>query len=199
MIIIGLTGGIASGKSTVSKMIQEQHIPLIDADQIAREVVEPGEPAYDEIAETFGSDVLFADGTLNRKQLGSIIFQDESKRKKLNSIVHPQIRKQMSGKIAAYKSEGTEAIVLDIPLLFESKLTGWTDKVLLVYVTPDVQLKRLMLRDGSTEKEALARIQSQLPLEEKKQLADAVINNNGSVGDTRGQLMAALKQWGVGK
>lgn len=197
MITIGLTGGIASGKSTVSKMIQERHIPLIDADIIAREVVEPGEKAYHQIVETFGKDVLFEDGSLNRKKLGNIIFQDEAKRKALNGIVHPQVRKRMKEKIDTHKISGAKAIVLDIPLLFESRLTDWVDKILLVFVDPDIQVQRLINRDGITKSDALDRIGSQLSLEEKRRDSDAVINNNGQVKETFDQLSDILEYWDI--
>lgn len=195
MIVIGLTGGIASGKSTVSKMLENAGIPVIDADRYSREAVEPGEKAYKEIVAHFGEGILHGDRTIDRKKLGAIIFNDEAERKKLNAIVHPAVRKKMNERKNFYRKEGREAVVLDIPLLFESQLQGTVDKIMLVYVNEHVQLKRLMERDGSTKEEALSRIRSQIPLENKKTGADAVIDNNGSQSETESQLYEILKRW----
>lgn len=195
MIEIGLTGGIASGKSTVSRMIRDSGIALIDADVFAREVVEPGEDAYSQVVSHFGEGILHGDGTLDRKKLGAIIFNDEKERSVLNGIVHPAVRKKMNDQKAAYRDEGREAVVLDIPLLFESKLTETVDRILLVYVSEDVQVKRLMERDGSTKEEAMSRIRSQIPLSEKRPHADAVIDNNGTTEETEKQLFETFKQW----
>jgi dephospho-CoA kinase len=192
---IGLTGGIASGKSTVSSMLKELGFPVIDADQIAREVVKPGEEAYKSIVETFGRDILLENGEINRPKLGSIIFHDQEKRALLNKIVHPFVRRRMNEQKEALFEKGEKAVIMDIPLLFESKLTHMVDKTILVYVDADVQLKRLMRRNGLTEKEAQARISSQMPLFQKVPLADAVINNNGTIEETRKQLIHLLSYW----
>ena len=196
-MIIGLTGGIASGKSTVSNMIQELGIPVVDADQIAREVVEPGESAYEQIVRHFGEQILHQDGTLNRKKLGSIVFSDEKERKTLNSIIHPAIREKMEEEKNEYLNQGFDTVVLDIPLLFESKNPYRLDKVLLVAVSEDVQFKRLVERDQMGEKDARQRIQSQMPIKDKIALADEVIDNNGTVQETREQLLYILNKWGV--
>ncbi|GGA81833.1 dephospho-CoA kinase [Ornithinibacillus halotolerans] len=198
-LVIGLTGSIATGKSTVSSMLRQLHIPVVDADQIARVVVEPGEPALTEIVHVFGEDILQPDGTLDRKKLGSIIFKNEDKRKLLNSIIHPAIRKKMMEEKDTYLKQGESCVVLDIPLLFESKLTHLVDKVLVVAVEEDVQLERLMERDGSTKEEAQVRIDSQIPIKEKVKLADAVINNNGTIDKTYQQLKEILHVWGIDK
>ena len=197
MLKIGLTGGIASGKSTVSRMIREHSIPIVDADICAREVVEPGEEAYKKIAETFGKGILNSDGTINRKQLGEIIFPNEDKRKQLNAIVHPEVRKRMLSKVEECESSGEKACVLDIPILIESNLMNWVDKILVVYVPIHVQQKRLMERDQLVEEAALARINAQMPLDEKKQYADAIIDNSGAMEETKKQLEAILKEWGL--
>lgn len=194
-LVIGLTGGIATGKSTVSEMFKEMDIPVVDADVISREVVEPGELAYEKIVDTFGEEVLHLDGTLNRKKLGSIVFGDEQKRKQLNEIVHPEVRKKMISERDRYVQEGHPIVVLDIPLLFESKLTHFVDKTLLIYVDEDIQLKRLMNRDQSTKEEALQRINAQYPISKKLELADAVIYNNGTIEETKEQLLEQLKTW----
>ncbi len=194
-LIIGLTGGIASGKSTVSSMFTSLNIPVVDADKISREVVEPGEDAYEKIRHVFGEDVFKKDGTLNRKKLGTIIFADEEKRKQLNGIVHPAVRKEMLRQRDYYINKGEKCIILDIPLLFEGNLTQLVDKTIVVSVDEDVQLNRLMERDQSSKEEAEQRIQSQLPIREKVKLADAVIDNNGTKIDSCKQLKNILKEW----
>ncbi|WP_318508067.1 dephospho-CoA kinase [Bacillus sp. T3] len=198
-VIIGLTGGIASGKSTVSMMLKELNIPVIDADEEARLAVEKGEKAYLEIVAYFGEEILLADGSIDRLKLGSIIFPNEDKRAILNSIVHPAVRENMLRKKEQYLIAGYEFIVLDIPLLFESKLTHMVEKVIVVYVDEQTQLARLMERNGFSEEEAMARIASQLPLKDKLTLADAVIDNNGSIDDTKKQLINILTNWGFTK
>ncbi|AXI09660.1 dephospho-CoA kinase [Oceanobacillus sp. 143] len=196
-LVIGLTGSIASGKSTVSLMFDDFQIPVIDADKIAREVVEPGEAAYEGIVAAFGEAILIEDKTLDRKKLGSIIFADEDKRQTLNSIVHPEVRKQMIEQRDALIAAGKRCIVLDIPLLFESNLTSLVDKTIVVYVDESIQLQRLMERDGLAEQAAKQRIASQIPVEEKVKLANAVINNNGSKKESYEQLEQILSDWQV--
>ncbi|MFC3883199.1 dephospho-CoA kinase [Bacillus songklensis] len=196
-LVIGLTGGIASGKSTVSNMLKELSIPVIDADQIAREVVQKDKPAYEEIVRTFGVDILAPDLQIDRAKLGAIVFHQEEKRQLLNQIVHPAVRKEMLAQKEAFLQEGHSTVVLDIPLLFESKLTSLVDKILLIFVDDHVQLERLMKRNHFTEAEAEARIQSQMPLSQKVPLADEVINNNGSIDETKRQLLAILAKWNV--
>ncbi|ABO67997.1 dephospho-CoA kinase [Geobacillus thermodenitrificans] len=194
-VTIGLTGGIASGKSTVSAMMRELGLPVIDADEAARAVVEPGEEAYRQIVATFGPDILQMNGEIDRAKLGAIVFNNEQERKKLNAIVHPAVRRKMLAEKEELIRSGAKTVVLDIPLLFESGLTDWVDKVLVVYVDDDVQLCRLMARNGFTEEEAIARIRAQWPLEEKVKRGDAVIDNNGTVEQTRRQLLSILQQW----
>ncbi|WP_027410192.1 dephospho-CoA kinase [Anoxybacteroides tepidamans] len=196
-LTIGLTGGIASGKSTVSRMLKEYGIPVVDADVIAREVVNVGEEAYRQIVEVFGNDILQENGEIDRAKLGSIVFNNEEKRKQLNAIVHPAVRKTMMAQRESYIQSGAKTVVLDIPLLFESNLTHLVDKVIVVYVDEAIQLERLMKRNGLSKTDATARIRSQMPLIEKKVYADAVIDNNGAVDETREQLLYILKQWNV--
>ncbi|WP_338451402.1 dephospho-CoA kinase [Niallia oryzisoli] len=198
-MIIGLTGGIASGKSTVSNMIKNLGITVIDADIEARLAVEIGEEAYHKIVAHFGQSVLLEDGAINRAKLGEIIFNNEQERIVLNGIVHPAVRKRMAEKQEAAIGRGESLIVMDIPLLFESKLTNIVDRILLVYVDQEIQLQRLMERNQYTKEEALTRMQSQMPLSEKKALADAVIDNNGSLEKTQWQLYNVLKEWGFKK
>ncbi|PDM41589.1 MULTISPECIES: dephospho-CoA kinase [unclassified Geobacillus] len=194
-LTIGLTGGIASGKSTVTEMIRGLGIPVIDADQVARDVVKVGEEAYEQIIKTFGQDILQENGEIDRAKLGAIVFYNEQERKKLNAIVHPAVRRRMLAEKEAYVQKGAKTIVLDIPLLFESELTHLIDKIIVVYVDNDIQLERLMKRNGFSEEEALARIRSQMPLHEKVKKADAVINNNGTIEETKQQLFQILKEW----
>lgn len=196
-IVIGLTGGIASGKSTVAAMLRDFHIPIIDADIIAREVVKPGKEAYKGIIDAFGQEVLQTNGEIDRQKLGSIVFHNEEKRLLLNRIVHPAIRMEMNRQKDMYIEQGEKAIVLDIPLLFESKLTSLVHKVLLVYVDEEVQLHRLMQRNYLTAEEARARIVSQMPLRKKITLADEVINNNGTIEHTKTQLVSILEKWSL--
>ncbi|GGJ97007.1 dephospho-CoA kinase [Lentibacillus kapialis] len=196
-LVIGLTGSIASGKSTVSLMFDDFNIPVIDADKISREVVMPGERAYELIVSTFGEDVLRGDMSLDREQLGAIVFKNEKKRKQLNNIVHPAVREKMIEQRDAFSASGEKSVILDIPLLFESKLTHFVDKTVAVYVDEQVQLKRLMERDGYSEEEAYRRINAQMPIREKAELADAVIDNNGSKHDSYQQLESLLRKWGV--
>jgi len=193
--MIGLTGGIASGKSTVSNMLKGMGFAILDADIASRIVVEPGQKAYDQIVETFGRDILNGDETINRSTLGSIIFNDEDKRKQLNSIVHPAVRECLNDwKIQALE-QGKNTIIYDIPLLYESNLTYLVEKVIVIFVDPDIQLKRLLNRNGLTEEAALARIGSQLPLQEKVERADAVIDNNGTIDETERQINELIRDW----
>jgi dephospho-CoA kinase len=196
-LVIGLTGGIASGKSTVSNMLKEMAVTVIDADVEARLAVEKGEPAYQEILAGFGDDIVLPSGDIDRVKLGSIIFHNAEKRQLLNGIVHPEVRRRMNSQVEAAKERGEQVIVLDIPLLFESKLTQMVEKTILVYVDRDIQLKRLMERNNLSLEEAEARIKSQMPLSDKVPLADAVINNNGTITESKKQLIEILMGWGI--
>ena len=192
--IIGVTGGIASGKSSVSRWLISKGYPVIDADIAARKVVEPGMPALEEIKEAFGQDICFPDGMLDRKKLGSVVFSDSDKLQVLNRIVHPAVRKWMIEETEKAFQQGAALVFMDIPLLYESKLTRMVEKVILVYVKPEVQLIRLMERDRFTEEEALARIRAQMPIDDKRELADYIVDNNGEFTETEEQLVEILKQ-----
>lgn len=194
-MIIGLTGSIASGKSTVARMFQELGYPIVDADIVARVVVEPGTKTLNEIVEKFGKDILLENGELNRSKLGDIIFHNPAKRKELNDLMHPAIRKEMLRQRDEWIEKGEKHIVMDIPLLFESHLQHFVEKILVVSVSEDVQLSRLMERNHLSKEEARARIASQLPLSVKEKGADAVIYNNGSLENTRSQLLKTLDLW----
>jgi dephospho-CoA kinase len=196
-LVIGLTGGIASGKSTVSNMLKEMDITVIDADVEARLAVEKGEPAYQKIIAEFGDDILLDTEEIDRVKLGSIIFHDAEKRQLLNGIVHPEVRNRMNNQVEAAKLRGEQVMVLDIPLLFESNLTHMVEKTILVYVDRDIQLNRLMERNDLSLEDAEARISSQMPLSDKVALADAVINNNGSISETKKQVIEVLTGWGI--
>jgi dephospho-CoA kinase len=180
MEIIGLTGGIASGKSTVASILKKFGVPIVDADILARKVVEKGEPALDEIVKVFGIEILNYDGSLNRKKLGEIIFNNKEKRNQLNKIVHPEINKLREKKFQRYREKGEKRILYDCPLLIEENLFSLVDKVWLVYVNKEIQIKRLMERDGYTRNQALKRVESQMSIEKKRQYADLIINNEGS-------------------
>lgn len=196
-LVIGLTGGIASGKSTVAAMLKEMDITVVDADIEARLAVMKGEPAYFKIIEAFGRELLLDNGDIDRQKLGSIIFHQADKRQMLNEIVHPEVRKRMRDQAEKAKKNGEEVVVLDIPLLFESKLTYMVDKTLLVYVDAETQLQRLIARNNLSVEDAEARIRSQLPLADKIKLADAVIDNNGPIAETKKQLNEILVRFGI--
>jgi dephospho-CoA kinase len=186
---IGLTGGIACGKSTVASMLVSLGAILIDADQLARDVVMPGRPALQQIVERFGPDVMLPDGTLNRKALGAIIFNEPAARKELEAITHPLIRKAMWDQMhQAEEAYPDKLVVVDVPLLFESKLQGYFQKIMVVYVSETVQLQRLIERDGISLESAEQRLQAQMPIDQKKLLADIVIDNSGSLADTEKQI-----------
>lgn len=196
-MIIGLTGSIASGKSTVSSMLKKKGFPIVDADEIARLVVEPGSPVLLEISRQFGEDVVNEDGSLNRGKLGERIFGDDEERQKLNSIIHPAIRQEMLRQKADWLLNGAKTVIMDIPLLFESKLQSFVDKIIVVSVSPEIQKERLIARNVLSQEEADARIRSQLPMEIKEQGADAVLFNDGTREETAKQLENLLLEWQI--
>ncbi|GAA4712297.1 dephospho-CoA kinase [Brevibacillus fulvus] len=193
-MILGLTGGIATGKSTVTAMLRERGIPVIDADQIAREVVEPGKPAYEAIVEHFGKGILLPNGQIHRRLLGEIVFSDEGQRQKLNSIVHPEVRKVMREQAEEAEQSGAPIVFMDIPLLFESKLQHMVDKIVVVYAPESQQLSRMLERDELNEEQAIKRLRAQWPIEQKKQLADFLIDNQGSRAETETQVDQMLQK-----
>lgn len=188
-MIIGLTGGIASGKSTVGSMLAELGAKLVDADAVAREVVLPGEPALEAIASLFGQAVLQPDGTLDRSALGSIVFQDRESLAKLEAITHPAIRKRMWDRIHTYAEEEPDGLIIgDVPLLYETWQEKLYEGVLVVYVPAGQQIERLMMRNGMAEEEARRRVSLQMDIEEKRRRADWVIDNSGTLDQTRQQV-----------
>lgn len=188
-MIVGLTGGIATGKSTVTGMLRDLGAYVVDADIWARKVVEPGQPALVEIAEAFGPDVLLPDGTLNRPALGRVIFHNAALRERLNQITHPRVREGMRSETDQFFAEHPdEPILWDVPLLFEGETRKYVDTTILVYVDEDVQLERLMQRDNLDRPDAIARIQAQMPIAQKRRLADYVIDNSASREQTKEQV-----------
>lgn len=198
-LVIGITGSIATGKSTISNMVKELGYTVVDADICARQVVEQGEEAYDKIKKHFGEDILLPNGDIDRKKLGDIVFHHDDKRLLLNSIVHPAVRHKMLEEKNAAFNRGEQVVFLDIPLLYESNLTYMVDKVLVVYVDSTTQLERLMNRNHLSKEEAEARIRSQIPIEQKKEKADAFIDNRGTIEQSKEQLLTILKDWQVRK
>lgn len=187
-MILGLTGGIATGKSTVTGMLRERGIPVIDADQIAREVVEPGKPAYEAIIGHFGRDILLADGQIDRKKLGEIVFSDESERQKLNAIVHPEVRRVMREEAETAEKNGASIVFMDIPLLYESKLQYMVEKIVVVYAPAAMQLARMMERDELDHEQAQKRLRAQFPIDQKREEADFLIDNSRSREETERQV-----------
>lgn len=188
-MLIGLTGGIASGKSLVSSYLKKLGAKVIDLDEIAREVVGPGLPAWKEIVEAFGKEVLTNEGVIDRKKLGNIVFNDHELLKKLNSITHPRIMKEARRRIEKIRQKEADImIVVDAALLIESGYYKDMDKTILVYADEDIQIERLKKRDGISEGDALKRLKVQMPLKEKLLFADYVVyNNNESKEDIRRQ------------
>ena len=191
--ILGLTGGIATGKSTVSRYFSDKGYAVVDADVVARRVVEPGTEGLANIVAQFGTEIIQTDGTLNREKLGAMIFADAKKRETLNSLLSDLIRRAIMADTATLVNANQPLIVLDIPLLYEAGYETHCDAVMVVYTTEAVQLERLMARNNLTEEEALNRIASQEPIETKKDRADIVIDNNGPLNHTYEQVETWLK------
>ena len=199
MNFVGLSIGVRNkqcGKSTIAKMLEDYNFPIVDADLVARQVVEPGSQTLAKIAEVFGQEVILPNGEMDRAKVGSIIFGDEQKRSQLNGIIHPAIREEMIRQRDEYITEGRH-VIMDIPLLFESKLQHFVEKILVVTVSEDVQLERLIARNQLTSDEAKLRISSQLPLNVKELGADAVIYNNGTIEESAEQLREILNKWNL--
>lgn len=190
--IIGLTGGIASGKSTVSAYLRRLGATVVDADVLAREAVAPGSAGLAAVVREFGEQMLTADGTLDRRRLGDVVFRDADARARLNAIVHPYVRQRMQEEIAAADAAGLPAIVLDVPLLFEGGLNKMCDEVWVVLADVEQQQARLQARDGFDEAAAAARIAAQWPLSEKAAMATVVIDNRGTIAETEAQVQ---KEW----
>jgi len=177
-MVIGITGGIASGKSTISKFLEGMGAYIIDADEIGREVVQKGEKAYNEIVRYFGSDVLLNSGEINRKKLGNIVFSEPEELKVLNDITHPEIVKRISEKIDDLKKAGVKAIIIDAAILIEMGLNKYCDKIWFIQTNKETQLSRLMERDRFDSKNAQNRIKRQHGNEKNIAFADVIINND---------------------
>ena len=195
MKVIGLTGGIASGKSTVSEYLRRRGAVILDADAIAHELTKPGGSLYNAYYEHFGASVLLPDGCINRDAVGKRVFEAPAEKQWLDSVSHPLIKQEMERRLLAEKKKQPLLIVLDVPLLFEAGWDSMAEENCLVYADEDVQLKRLMLRNGYSREEAFARIQAQMPLQEKIKRADRLIDNNGSLPSTLRQADILWKEW----
>ncbi len=192
--VVGLTGGIASGKTTVSEMFADLGIPIIDADDLAREVVEPGTPGLQQIVEEFGKDILDEAGRLDRKKVGDLVFGDEEARETLNAILHPRIGAAGAERVAKYDDDAAPYVVYEAALLVETGAYKAFPVLVVVSAEESVQRLRLIARDGFSVSEANARIESQLPLAEKIAYADYVVTNNGDLDSTRRQVQEIHEQ-----
>ena len=194
MYLIGITGGISSGKSTVSNLIKQKGFSVIDADKVSREVLIKNGKAFDECVAEFGSIILNRSGDIDRDKLGEIIFTDPIKRKKLNSIMHSKIRVKLLKEVFYCFSKNEKIVFLDIPLLIESNLTFFFKEVIVVFTTKDIQLKRLMMRNNFSKFQAETRINSQMDLNKKLKFATKVIDNNGTLDNTTSQVFKFLDE-----
>ncbi len=195
--IIGLTGGIATGKSTVSTMFRQANIPVIDADSIAKSLLDKNTNVYDELLEMFGNSILSTDTNINRNKLANKIFHDEEARQKVNSIVHPKVKTIMQKEIDHYDNLEIPWVVIDVPLLFETDFYKLADVTVLVYARQKDQIERLMLRDSIDQTYAKQKIKTQFPLKKKKELADYVIDNSKSILETKKAFERLLKKLGI--
>ncbi len=190
MLIAGLTGGIATGKSLVSRRFSDKGAIIVDADRIAHEVVQSGRPAWQAIIDCFGRQYLLPDDEIDREALGDAVFADPDKKQQLNQIVHPHVFREIGRQIESAQKQpeaATSVLILDVPLLFESGMQQSLSDIIVVFTSAGTQLQRLMDRDGISEASALARINAQMPVVEKKSLADFLIDNNGAIEETHQQ------------
>lgn len=196
MIIAGLTGSVATGKSLAADFFSRRGAIIIDADLIAHDVVQQGYPAWQDIVDAFGTHILQPDGEIDRKHLGRIIFNDPRQKERLNRIVHPRVFEEISRQLAAISSDIDKkdaVVLLDVPLLFETLMNRDISDIVVVYAPPDIQLKRLMDRDNIDETDAMARINAQMPVAEKREMADFVIDNSGTIEQTESQVNTVYK------
>ena len=195
MKIIGLTGGIASGKSTVSALLQEKGYAVIDADKIARQLAEPYQPLWQEYKNRYGSKVLHEDKSLNRQAVADIVFAEQQERKWMDAMAHPIIRAEISRHLVEIERQGCKIVFLDVPLLYESGWDAMADIIWVIYVSPEKQVQRLCSRNGFSVEEAKRRIGVQMSMEEKKAKAGAVIDNNGNLEQLRQQVFVLLEDF----
>jgi dephospho-CoA kinase len=192
-LVIGLTGGLASGKTTVAKIFEQLGAKVVDADLIARDILKKGTKVFRKIVEAFGDGIIGKEGEVDRKKLADIIFHDEEARKRLNAITHPPIRRRIVEEIARLK-RSANVIILDVPLLIEAGFTDLVDVVIVVNAREEQQVKRLMSRNRMTKEEALLRIRTQLSMSTKLNFADYVIDNNGSLDKTKENVKMVWKK-----
>lgn len=193
MTVLGLTGGIATGKSTADRIFEKYGFPVVDGDLVAREIVEVGKPALKKIVDTFGLELLLPNGGLNRQKLGQLIFHDETKRQQLNALLDPYLRQEILSQIKKAQAD-SPLVVADIPLLFEAGYQQYMNQIAVVYLPKKEQIKRLMARENLTEQAAAEKIASQLPIDEKCQQADVVFDNQGSILALEQQIVTWLKK-----
>jgi dephospho-CoA kinase len=195
MLIVGLTGGVASGKTAVSQVLREEGAYIIDADEIARELVQPHKPAWNEIIRAFGEEILQEDRSVDRKELADKIFADPEQRKVLNQILHPRIKEEIARRAREIGQKNPEAIVvIDAPLLVELGMHHKVDRLIVVTSTQTQQMERLKKRDGRSPEEALKLLSSQMPVEEKEKLADFVVRNEGSLEEMKKRAKEVFKE-----
>jgi len=190
-LIVGLTGGIVGGKSTVASMFKDLGAKIIDADKLGHSVILPNKPAWKKIVKIFGKDILRNDLTVDRGKLGKIVFANQALLKKLNEITHPEITKMIKKEINSEidKTHNQEKIlIIDAALIYEAKIDRLIDKIIVVYIDEDEQIKRLVMRNNLSKEEALQRIKSQMPMKEKVKMADYVIDNSNSLDETKKQV-----------
>lgn len=199
--ILGLTGGIGTGKSTVARMFEQRGAVVIDADAIVHELQQPGSPILAEIAEAFGTEILLPDGSLDRARLGTLAFRDAEARARLGRIVHPRVGAEMARRLEAARAARVSLVLLDIPLLFEGRAAGGAsasrdtvEAVIVVYAPESAQIERQVARNGYDRAEAERRVRAQMPIEEKRRLADFVIDNSGSLAETERQVEALFEE-----
>jgi dephospho-CoA kinase len=192
--LIGLTGGIASGKTSAASILKRLGAAVVDADALAREVVEPDREAWREIVATFGADILQTDRSLDRQKLRAIIFSDPAARKTIEAIIHPRVRALAQKRIAEHAAAGDGIVVYEVPLLFEGNLHEWLRPVILIACNVTVQKQRLQHRDGLDAAAAQKHIDAQMSLEDKRRLADYVIENDGTLEDLERKVRAVLEQ-----
>ncbi|MCG6915917.1 MAG: dephospho-CoA kinase [Deltaproteobacteria bacterium] len=195
MLKVGLTGGIASGKSTVSEIFASLGAQILDADEVAREVLLPGQPAWTMLRQAFGGEFFNADGTVRRKKLRKLVFADPEKRKQLDAIVHPEVMREINRRSETSSSSIQSGVLLvDVPLLLEVGVANRFDKVVVVYASERVQIKRLIRRDGISEEEAKQALKAQMVLKQKVEQADYVIDNNGRLEETQVQVQRVWQE-----
>jgi dephospho-CoA kinase len=194
MRVFGLTGGIGTGKSTVSRMFREEGLPVVDADRIAREVTSPGRPAYEAVVRAFGREILLPDGGIDRVKLGGIVFSDPAKRAVLEAATHPEIARGIASELYRLESEGRGVAIVEAALIHETGRRARFEAVIAVRCDRTQQLRRLVERDGISEEQAARRISSQMDTDEKARASEHVIDNSGDLASTRAQVrrLAAL-------